>query len=364
MTLAEKLLAWYDRNRRELPWRKDKDPYKIWVSEIMLQQTRVEAVKDYYTRWLTRFPTPHELAAAGEEELLYYWQGLGYYNRARNLQAGVREVCATYGGEIPDDAAALRALPGIGDYTAGAILSIVFDRKVPAVDGNVSRIFSRLFCIAEDITKNAVKRSISRLVSEHMSAERPGDFNQALMDLGSLVCVPQAPRCLECPIAVFCQAYSRDVQSTLPLKPAAKAPLLVTLAAGLIQHGGKYLIRQRQPGGVLAGMWEFPAIEIQEDRTEKAALEQFIQEQLAQSVLVAEKAFSYMHIFSHRKWDIRFYHCRRLNGEAAPEHTQWISPGAWHHITWAGPHRKVAEALGKQGAASGSAFNGAAGVSR
>lgn len=352
MTLAETLLAWYDRNRRELPWRKDKDPYKIWVSEIMLQQTRVEAVKEYYTRWLERFPTPQELATAEEDELLYYWQGLGYYNRARNLQAGVREVCATYGAEIPDDEEALRALPGIGDYTAGAILSIVFDRKVPAVDGNVLRIFSRLFCIAEDIAKSATKRAISRLVSEHMSAERPGDFNQALMDLGSLVCIPQNPRCSECPVSGFCQAYSRDVQGTLPIKSATKAPLLVTLAAGLIQHDGKYLIRQRQPGSVLAGMWEFPAVEIHDEGREKAALAQFIQEQLAQSVLVTEKAFAYIHVFSHRKWDIRFYHCRWLTGEAAPQHTKWSSPSEWHNIAWAGPHRKVAETLRKQAAES------------
>jgi len=345
MALAEKLLAWYDCHQRELPWRKDKDPYKIWVSEIMLQQTRVEAVKEYYTRWLKRFPTPRELAAADEDELLHYWQGLGYYNRARNLQAGVCEVCATYGGEIPDDEAALRKLPGIGEYTAGAILSIVFDRKVPAVDGNVLRIFSRLFYITEDITKSAAKRAISRLVSEHMSSARPGDFNQALMDLGAMVCLPQGPHCSECPISVFCQAYSLDVQCTLPVRSATKAPLLVILAAGLIQHSGKYLIRRRQPGGVLAGMWEFPAIEIQEERTEKAALEQFMQEQLGQSALVKEKAFTYLHIFSHRKWDIRFYHCQWLAGEVVPKHAKWISPSEWHNITWAGPHRKVAETL-------------------
>lgn len=345
MTLAENLLAWYDRNQRHLPWRKDKDPYKIWVSEVMLQQTRVEAVKEYYTRWLERFPTPHELAAAAEDDVLHYWQGLGYYNRARNLKAGICEVCAAYGGEIPNDEAALRALQGIGEYTAGAILSIAFNRKVPAVDGNVLRIFSRLFYIAEDITKSATKRIISRFVSEHMSSERPGDFNQALMDLGALVCIPRVPRCTACPVAVFCQAYALEVQSTLPVKPAAKAPLLVNLAAGLIECGGRYLIRRRQPGNVLAGMWEFPAIETPGGIGEKTILQEFIQVQLAQSVLVKEKAFNYVHIFSHRKWYLSFYHCQWLAGETIPKYTEWISLRDWQSITWAGPHRKVAEAL-------------------
>jgi A/G-specific adenine glycosylase len=254
-------------------------------------------------------------------------------------------VCAAYGGEIPNDEAALRALRGIGQYTAGAILSIAFNRKVPAVDGNVLRIFSRLFYIAEDITKSTAKRLISRLAREHMSSERPGDFNQALMDLGAMVCIPRVPRCTECPVAAFCQAYSLGVQCTLPVKPAAKAPLLVNLAAGLIECDGKYLIRRRQPGNVLAGMWEFPAIEIPDKSDETTILQAFIQAQLAQSVLVKDKAFNYVHIFTHRKWDINFYHCQWVAGKTIPEHTKWIFPSEWQSITWAGPHRKVAEAL-------------------
>lgn len=347
MTLAENLLAWYDCNKRDLPWREDKDPYKIWVSEIMLQQTRVEAVKDYYTRWLKRFPTPHELAAAEEDDVLYYWQGLGYYNRARNLQAAMSEVCAVYDGKIPNDEGSLKALQGVGEYTAGAILSIAFNRKAPAVDGNVLRIFSRLFYITEDITKSKTKKLISRLVSEHMSSERPGDFNQALMDLGAMVCIPQTPRCTECPVAFFCRAYDLDTQCTLPVRPAPKAPLPVTLAAGIIERSGKYLVRRRQPGSVLAGMWEFPAIEVQDESNETNELAEFVKGELAQSIQIKAKAFNYVHIFSHRKWHISFYHCQWLMGRTVPENTQWISPSEWHNLTWAGPHRKVAEALGK-----------------
>ncbi|MCE5284227.1 MAG: A/G-specific adenine glycosylase [Pelosinus sp.] len=355
MTLSANLLDWYDRNRRELPWRIDKDPYKIWVSEIMLQQTRVEAVKEYYTRWLRRFPTPYELAAAEEEEVLYYWQGLGYYNRARNLQAAMSEVCAAYGGEIPNDEAALKALPGIGEYTAGAILSIAFDCRTPAVDGNVLRIFSRLFYVTEDITKSKTKRLISRLVSEYISLERPGDFNQALMDLGAMVCIPQTPRCAECPVLDFCQAYALDVQCTLPVKPAAKAPRELTLVAGIIQRGGEYLIRRRPSGNVLAGMWEFPAIEICDESCEKATLEQFIYTQFALKVLVQEKAFNYVHIFSHLKWYINFYHCQCFTGEVLFQDTQWIALSEWENITWAGPHRKAAEALWKNSVGGGPA---------
>lgn len=345
MALADVLLSWYHQSRRELPWRKDKDPYKIWVSEIMLQQTRVEAVKEYYSRWLERFPTPAELASASEEEVLCYWQGLGYYARARNLHSAIREICAAYGGKVPDDEMAVRALPGVGEYTAGAILSIAYNQKLPAVDGNVLRIFSRLFCITEDIAKTTTKQIITSLVRRHMSAEQPGDFNQALMDLGAMICVPQRPRCTECPVIGFCQAYSEEIQETLPVKAPKKAPLPVTLLAGIVRRENMFLVRQRPAGGVLAGMWEFPALEIGEAGQDAVLLARFFQEELGQSVEVLESVFHYVHSFSHRKWDITFLECRWVGGGELPKGARWAALDNWSQLPWAGPHRTVAKVI-------------------
>ena len=201
------LLAWYDNEKRDLPWRRTKNPYHIWVSEIMLQQTRVEAVKEYYRRFLERFPAIEDLAAATEEEVLQQWQGLGYYSRARNLWQGAKETVAQYGGEVPKDEKSLRALPGVGEYTAGAILSIAYQQAVPAVDGNVLRVFSRLYGLQEDVQTTAAKKRVAKLVSDVLPVKRPGDFNQALMDLGSSICSPLNPQPEISPIKAFNAAY-------------------------------------------------------------------------------------------------------------------------------------------------------------
>ncbi len=343
--LATPLLAWYYKNGRDLPWRRDKDAYKIWVSEIMLQQTRVEAVKDYYERWLERFPTPAVLAQASEQEVLTYWQGLGYYSRARNLLAGVREVCAEYGGQVPDDPALIQQLPGVGSYTAGAIASIAYNQVAPAVDGNVLRIFSRLFCLEEDITRMATKRAVERLVMQHIPRQWPGDFNQALMDLGAMICIPRRPRCPECPLADLCEAYRREVQDMLPVRAPKKAPQLVTLAAGVVQRDGNFLVRQRPATGLLAGMWEFPAAEIGAGDIAAAQLREAFRSALLQTVSIEEKLFHCQHTFSHRQWDITFYRCQWLAGDEPGVQACWLSKTALGTVPWAGPHHKMALAL-------------------
>ncbi|SDE52052.1 A/G-specific adenine glycosylase [Sporomusa acidovorans] len=347
MTLASQLLAWYNHNARKLPWRNDKDAYKIWVSEIMLQQTRVEAVKDYYARWMERFPTMAVLAKASEQEVLSYWQGLGYYSRARNLLSGVREVCAAYGGEVPAEQTAIQNLPGVGEYTAGAIASIAYNRPVPAIDGNVLRIFSRLFCLEEDIARPATKREVRRLVCQHMSVEYPGDFNQALMDLGAMVCIPRHPRCENCPLTNLCEAYEREVQDTLPVRSPKKAPLLVKMAAGLVFKEESFLVRQRPAAGLLAKMWEFPAIELTGEEDAAEQLQAGFEQELCQNVQVEKKIFHYIHTFSHRQWDISFYQCEWLGGGELPSAARWLSPADFMSIPWAGPHRKVALACKK-----------------
>ena len=226
--LPQRLVPWYAQNKRDLPWRKSREPYRVWVSEIMLQQTRVEAVIGYYARFLTALPDVFALAAVPATDLLKLWEGLGYYSRARNLQKAAKLVCAQYGGELPADYDALRALPGIGDYTAGAIASISFGLPVPAVDGNVLRVFSRLYNDDRLITDPKVKRAFTARVMEHQPPAAPGDYNQALMELGALVCVPNgAPLCAQCPLAHLCAAHAAGQPSPCPAKrpprPAASS---------------------------------------------------------------------------------------------------------------------------------------------
>ena len=342
MTLASQLLDWYYRSARDLPWRTEKDAYKIWVSEIMLQQTRVEAVKNYYMRWIERFPTLEALAESSEEEVLTYWQGLGYYSRARNLLAGVQKVCSDYGGRVPDNPVAILSLPGVGEYTAGAIASIAYSQAIPAIDGNVLRIFSRLFCLEGDITKQETKRQINYLVMQHMSVQHPGDFNQALMDLGAMVCIPKQPRCEGCPLTNLCEAYAREVQNTLPVRPVKKAPNLVRLTAGLILREEHYLVHKRPATGLLARMWEFPVFEITESDIDVERLAEGLRKKYHQEVRIKEHACDYVHIFSHRKWDISFYHCEWLSGQPLPADTSWLPLSELMSVPWAGPHYKVA----------------------
>lgn len=249
------MLAWYDANRRDLPWRQTTDPYRIWVSEIMLQQTRVEGVIPYYERWLATFPDMETLAAADLHEVLKLWEGLGYYARARNLHSAARVVREQHGGDLPRHYADLRALPGIGSYTAGAIASIAYNKQTPAVDGNVRRVLARLFDVAKPMEATTRARAATLL-----DPLRPGDFNQALMDLGALICTPRSPRCSACPLACHCLALAR---ATVDQRPARTAKRTIphenvrTLVA--VRHN-RVLIERRESKGLLGGLWQFPEI--------------------------------------------------------------------------------------------------------
>lgn len=261
------MLAFYDERRRELPWRETADPYRILVSEIMLQQTRVETVVPYYRRWVQRFPDPASLAEADEEEVLRHWQGLGYYRRARNLQAAAREVVERWGGDIPGDAEALASLPGVGAYTAGAVGSMAFGHVVPAVDGNVRRVMARLL---DDPAPGAalLVREVGRLVDP----ERPGDFNQALMELGATVCTPRSPDCPVCPVAEGCRARAAGTQGERPRPPRKREiPHRVEAVAVVVRPGPggwEVLLRRRPASGLLGGMWECPGVDVGAHRSE------------------------------------------------------------------------------------------------
>lgn len=256
--LATRLLRWYDENKRSLPWRGHPDPYAVWVSEIMLQQTRVEAVIPYFQRWMQRFPTIAALASAPEGEVLSVWEGLGYYARARNLRHAAQVIVEQYGGELPSDAASLRKLPGIGRYSAGAIASIAFGLDEPALDGNIRRVLARVFGVVERVDLPRGTKLLWALAAKHLPKGRAGDYNQALMDLGASVCVPASPRCPICPVRGMCQARKLGIQAELPVLKAKQAVPHRVMVAAVITRGSRVLLAQRPSTGLLGGMWEFP----------------------------------------------------------------------------------------------------------
>ena len=322
--IAPALLEWFYRNHRILPFRTDPSPYHVWVSEIMLQQTRVSAALPYYERFLAALPDIPALAACEEEKLHKLWEGLGYYSRVRNLQKAAKIVCAQYGGQLPADYDALRELPGIGDYTAGAIASISFGLPVPAVDGNVLRVFARLYDDARLITDPAVKKAFTARVMEHQPPEQAGDYNQALMELGALVCVPNgAPLCAACPLHGLCKACAAGTAPTLPRKAAPKARKVAPVTVALVESGGNFLIRQRPEKGLLAGLWE-PLLWEGEALTPGE-----LHEKLTAMGLVCEaEAIAPLpeakHIFSHIEWRMTQY-AVPAPPQPAPEGTVWAS---------------------------------------
>ncbi len=256
--LSSKLLTWYHTYKRTLPWRDHPDAYAVWVSEIMLQQTRVETVIPYFEKWMRLFPSVKALANASEQEVLNAWEGLGYYSRARNLYKAARIVVEQYQGAIPRDLEQLCKLPGIGRYTVGAIASMAFGMDVATLDGNIKRVYARLFDVVEPVDSPAGEKILWRLADEQLPKGHAGDFNQALMDLGALICVPKNPRCLICPVMKICRARQHGTQEQRPVKRPKKDVPHYVHAAGVIIARGRVLLAQRPPEGLLGGMWEFP----------------------------------------------------------------------------------------------------------
>ena len=323
--LRERLLDWYRANARDLPWRQTRDPYRIWVSEIMLQQTRVAAVLGYYARFLEAFPTVEALAFAGEEKLLKCWEGLGYYSRARNLQKTARIVTEQYAGRFPADYARLLALPGIGEYTAGAIASAAFGLPFPAVDGNVLRVMTRLTDCHEDITLPATKVLAKEWVSEHMPVEPENIriFNQALMELGATVCAPNtAPRCEACPLAELCLGRVRGTAATLPVKAEKKTRQAEDMTIYVLEREGRIALRKRPGTGLLAGLWEFPHTSGALDEEAAAAPV----EAWGLTPLEWKRKLTAKHIFTHREWHMTGY-VLRVTGEG-PGDFLWADAAA------------------------------------
>ena len=326
---SKDLLAWYAENARQLPWRGHPDPYAVWVSEIMLQQTRVETVTPYFTRWMAAFPTISALANASQQDVLNLWEGLGYYSRARNLHKAAQLVIREYAGQLPTDAAQLRRLPGIGRYTAGAIASIAFGQDEAALDGNIRRVLARLFDLHEPARSTAGERHLWELAQENLPPGQASEYNQALMDLGSMLCTPKAPICSECPLISHCRAHALGVQEQRPVKqPKTKNPHY-TVTAAVIQRDGDVLIAQRPTDGLLGGMWEFPGGKIEPNEDLETCLKREICEELDLPLQVGEPFGIYKHTFTHFKVTLHAFLCQPLTDDILiNEHQQirWVHP--------------------------------------
>lgn len=304
------LLPWYEQNKRDLPWRQDREPYHVWLSEIMLQQTRVEAVKGYYTRFLTALPTIKSLAAADPEQLNKLWEGLGYYSRVRNLQKAAKQIMELHNGVFPQEYAAIRALAGIGDYTAGAVGSICFGLPTPAVDGNVLRVCARLAADSTPIDKPQTKKALTEHLAQVYPAGRCGDFTQALMELGATVCVPNgAPHCEACPLSAICLAHRDGLETELPIKSAKKPRRQEQMTVFILDCDGKTALNKRPETGLLAGLWEFPHVPGDLDAEQALA-------QLEQWGIMPEevkRSTEKVHIFTHVQWNMKGWYVRCAN---------------------------------------------------
>ncbi len=342
-SVRRELTLWYAAAKRDLPWRRTSDPYAIWVSEAMLQQTRVETVKEYWPRFLERFPTATALAEAEEEAVLEAWSGLGYYRRARSLQAAARVIASEHQGVFPRDLGAALDLPGVGPYTAGAVVSIAYDVPAPLVDGNVERVFARLFGMegvrASGPLGRACWAAASFFVERLEGAVRPSVWNQALMELGALVCTPRAPRCDECPLAEECVAKARGTAVGIPRPKPRRASTEVELEVYVIERGGRWLLEQRPEGGLMGGMWQFPTVEV----TSSGLFPEELGPGLAPVVEPEHDLIALTHGITHHRIRARVRSARMAasGGEGAA----WFGPEEAAELALTGMARKVAERL-------------------
>jgi A/G-specific adenine glycosylase len=331
--LVSRLVLWARDNLRELPWRAEpREPYRTWVSEVMLQQTQAATVVPYFTRFVERFPDVHTLAAAPLDDVLKAWEGLGYYSRARNLHRAAQIIATEYGGQLPHTVGELVRLPGIGRYTAGAIASIAFDQHAPVLDGNVKRVLCRLFAIQDDPRTLATQKQLWRLAESLLPKKRPGAFNEGLMELGATVCTPRAPDCKRCPLTRHCQAYAQGDPESLPVKAARKKLPHYDVTAAVIRKGGglvpKLLIAQRPPDGMLGGLWEFPGGKCHAGETLEDCLRREIEEELGIKIKVGERIATIKHAYTHFRITLHAFACRHVKG-----HIRALGVADWRWVS-------------------------------
>ena len=369
LSFRQKLLAWYDENKRDLPWRRSKNPYHIWVSEIMLQQTRVDTVIPYYERFLDWFPTVEALANAPEQRLLKAWEGLGYYSRVRNMQVAAQQIMNEFNGEFPSTYEGISSLKGIGPYTAGAISSIAFNLPQPAVDGNVMRVLARLFEVNHDIGNPSNRKIFQAMMEILIDPDRPGDFNQALMDLGSDIEAPVNPRPQDSPIKEFSAAYQHGTMDCYPIKAPKKKPIPIYLNALVVSNEkGQFLLEKNESEKLLAGFWHFPLIEVNEFSEQTHDLDLF--SQVAEPILEMgpspqasfeqdydldvnwlDVSFEEVkHVFSHRKWHIQLIAGQvSENKDYTDREVLWLTPEEFSLYPLAKPQQKIWQTYLKRG---------------
>lgn len=349
--ISRELTQWYARYARDLPWRRRSDAYAIWISEIMLQQTRVDQAGPYYLRWLEKFPDVQALAAAEDAEVLKAWEGLGYYARARNLLAAARKVVREYDGNIPSDPEELLKLPGVGRYTAGAIASIAFDLDEPVLDGNVTRVLCRVFAIREDPRSSATQEILWKLARDLIPRGKASVFNQAVMDLGATICTPRKPSCQACPLSPWCQAFAQNLQAELPLRAEKKKIPHYDIAVAVIVKGDKVLIDQRLPEGLLGGLWEFPGGKMEPGETAEAAALREAKEEVAMDVSVEAPLATVRHAYSHFRVTLHAFRCRPVGGRARAVHCQavkWVALGELDSYAFPKANHPILAALRKK----------------
>lgn len=348
--VCDLILDWYDHNARRLPWREVQDPYAIWVSEVMLQQTKVETAIPYYLRWIERFPDIETLAAATEQDVLAIWEGLGYYSRARHLRQAAGILVSDHDGRLPGDILELEKLPGVGRYTAGAIGSIAFGLPAPTLDGNIKRVLARLKDIDLPVDEPAGVAQLWQLAGEMLPRNRAGDYNQALMDLGAIVCLPRNPRCGICPLAGICQARMNGTQAERPVRKARKSIPYFNVAAAVIWRDGLVLIAQRPSRGLLGGLWEFPGGKQQPGETLPETLVREIQEELGSRIAVGAEMGVYRHAYTHFRVTLHAFVCRLVGGEPQPlEASQlvWVRPVDLTRFPMGNIDRRISKDLSK-----------------
>jgi A/G-specific adenine glycosylase len=340
------VLAWFQRHRRDLPWRQTRDPYRIWVSEIMLQQTQVATVVPFYHRFLDAFPTVFTLAAADEQQVLRIWEGLGYYRRARHLHQAARQLVAKHGGRLPDDPEVWGQLPGVGRYTLGAVLSQAFDRRLPILEANTIRVLCRLFGVRQSPKQTAVRRQLWHHAEQLLPAKRVGDFNQALMELGALICTPTAPCCGRCPLAAVCEARRLDMQETVPLRLQSPEPVAVAEVTVVVKRGTRVLVVQRPDAGRWANLWEFPHDKLHDGENHLAAAKRMLATLTNVVAEVKGPLTTLTHTVTRYSITLVCLEAMYRRGNFKSKHYQqgrWLKPAQLAHLPFSSPQRRLAQ---------------------
>ncbi len=354
MSFAGYLLKWYEQNARELPWRSEQSPYRTWVSEVMLQQTQVDTMLPYYEKWMVRFPDIVSLANASEQEVLSAWEGLGYYSRARNLLRAARIIMDEMDGQLPQTPQDLQELPGIGPYTAAAIASIVFEVDAAAVDGNIRRVLARVFDVQEPAGSREGEKVFWSIANENLPPCQASSYNQALMDLGSVICTPKDPKCDDCPVATYCLAKALNLQSERPVKQPRKKPPHLIVTAAVIQRDGKVLLAQRPTKSLLGGMWEFPGGTLEKgDADLEACLKREIMEELGVTIHVGAPFGKYKHAYTHFKITLHAFLCDMADDEQpqnlVSDRLEWVRFQDLSTYPMGKVDRQIAKQLLKEG---------------